>query len=161
MVLVGIERDRLKHLFVSSSPVPRTTKKPWNYWVLRLFLLPKTAFCSTIPFSKSTQPRIRRSGPPSRKQGKRSTVRVISYLLPFRRSKSWAACWPVGGWISFLTILGRTHAAVGSYRIWPSRNSANEEGGVSRLAAECAPNDKRQVMVCRKTYRIFAFFGMI
>lgn len=27
MVLIGTERDKLKHLFVGSSPVPRTTKK--------------------------------------------------------------------------------------------------------------------------------------
>ena len=47
-----------------------------------------------------------------------------------------------------LTILGRTHAAVGSYRIWPSRNSANEEGGVSRLARNGRRTIKRQVMAC-------------
>jgi len=27
MVLIGTERDKPKHLFVGSSPVPRTTKK--------------------------------------------------------------------------------------------------------------------------------------
>jgi hypothetical protein len=40
MVLAGIKRDKPKHLFVGSSPVPRTTKKALKLSSFKAFLLP-------------------------------------------------------------------------------------------------------------------------
>ena len=44
MVLAGIKRDKPKHLFVGSSPVPRTREKPCSLSAARLFCCPETPF---------------------------------------------------------------------------------------------------------------------
>ena len=58
MVLAGIKRDKPKHLFVGSSPVPRTTKKTLKIqWLQGFFvalkrLLPFILAAFTLIFSQ-------------------------------------------------------------------------------------------------------------
>jgi len=57
MVLAGIKRDKPKHLFVGSSPVPRTTKKALKLSSFKAFfalkrLLPFILAAFTLIFSQ-------------------------------------------------------------------------------------------------------------